>query len=193
MREAHTPADWGECGYTLYERTTIRPALTVNGITGGSAGPGGKAIIPARAGAKLSFRLVPEQKPEAIEQLFREHIARVTPRGMRSIIQLHLRANPVVVDTNHPAVAAAVRAYRRGFGAAPGFVRSGGTSAPVNAFVEVLGLQLKKTRIFEILQAEGLRWRKQETWFGERLDPEFAEKRGASRRSEPLRPPTASC
>jgi transposase len=57
---------------------------------------------------------------------------------------------------------------------------------------EHLGLQLKKTRIFEILQAEGLRWRKQETWFGERLDPEFAQKRGASRPSGPLRPPTAS-
>ena len=57
---------------------------------------------------------------------------------------------------------------------------------------EHLNLQLKKTRIFEILQEEGLRWRKQETWFGERLDPEFAEKRGASRHSGPLRPPTAS-
>jgi transposase len=57
---------------------------------------------------------------------------------------------------------------------------------------EHLGLQLKKTRLFAILQDEGLRWRQQETWFGERLDPEFAEKRGAARRSEPLRQPAAS-
>ncbi len=57
---------------------------------------------------------------------------------------------------------------------------------------EQLDLQLKKTRIFEILRDEGLRWRKQESWFGERLDPEFARKRGRSKRSEPSRLPTVS-
>lgn len=56
---------------------------------------------------------------------------------------------------------------------------------------EHLGLHMKKTRIFEILQEEGLRWRKQETWFGERLDPEFVQKRGPSKRSAPIHQPTA--
>ena len=61
---------WGEPDYSLYERTTIRPALTINGISGGYQGAGSKAVIPARASAKLSFRLVPDQDPHEIEQLF---------------------------------------------------------------------------------------------------------------------------
>ena len=74
---------WGESGYTLYERTTIRPALTLNGIAGGHYGPGVKGVIPTSAVVKLSFRLVPDQNPERIGKLFREHIARITPPGAK--------------------------------------------------------------------------------------------------------------
>src|SRR5262249_43761001 len=75
---------WGEAGYSSYERLTLRPALTVNGISGGYQGPGAKGIIPARAAAKISFRLAPDQDPRDVDRLFRQHIARVTPKTVRS-------------------------------------------------------------------------------------------------------------
>lgn len=70
LEDAGAARSWGECGYTLYERTTIRPALTVNGIVGGYQGPGSKGVIPARALAKLSFRLASDQEPQQVERLF---------------------------------------------------------------------------------------------------------------------------
>jgi acetylornithine deacetylase/succinyl-diaminopimelate desuccinylase-like protein len=113
--------------YTFYERTTKRPALTLNGITGGHQGTGVKAIIPASALAKLSFRLVPEQNPEEIEQQFRRHIAHITPPGLTSRINTLSSAKPVVIDRHHPVLKVASMAYRLGFGTAPAFIRSGGT------------------------------------------------------------------
>jgi acetylornithine deacetylase/succinyl-diaminopimelate desuccinylase-like protein len=77
LSDARAEHGWGECGYTLYERTTLRPALTVNGISGGYQGQGVKAVIPAYATAKLNFRLVPDQDPTEIDELFRRHVARV--------------------------------------------------------------------------------------------------------------------
>ncbi len=123
---------WGECGYTLYERTTIRPALTVNGLIGGYQGPGNKSIIPACAVAKLNFRLVPDQDPLEIEQLWRQHVARLTPPTVRTTLRTHLAARPAFIDRSHPALRAAVVAYRQGFGTTPVFVRSGGTIPVVN-------------------------------------------------------------
>jgi acetylornithine deacetylase/succinyl-diaminopimelate desuccinylase-like protein len=140
LRDAQAEHSWGERGYTLYERTAIRPALTINGITSGYQGPGGKAIIPAHATAKISFRLVPDQEPREVEQLFREHIARITPPTMRSVIRTHLRAKPVLINLHHPAIRAAAAAYRQGFGVAPVFLRSGGSIPVVNTFQEILGI-----------------------------------------------------
>ena len=79
LRDAGAAQGWGEEGYTLHERTTIRPALTINGLVGGYQGPGGKAVIPAVASAKLSFRLVPDQDPGQIVALFHRHLARIAP------------------------------------------------------------------------------------------------------------------
>ena len=79
LANARVEKSWGERGYSLYERTTLRPALTLNGVAGGYRGSGGKAIIPARARAKLSFRLVPDQRPKVIERLVRQTISRITP------------------------------------------------------------------------------------------------------------------
>ena len=138
LRDARVAKGWGERGYTLYERTTIRPALTINGITGGYQGPGGKSVIPARASAKLNFRLVPDQDPRKIEQLFKSHIARITPPTVRTSIRTNLGAMPALVDRNHPAMRAASVAYRKGFGASPVFLRSGGTIPVVNTFQELL-------------------------------------------------------
>jgi acetylornithine deacetylase/succinyl-diaminopimelate desuccinylase-like protein len=128
---------WGERGYTLYERTTTRPALTVNSIAGGPGGPGVKSAIPARAGVKLSFRLVPDQDPQRIEQLFRKHIARITPSGLQSRIRALSSAKPMTVDRHHPVFKAASTAYRLGFGTAPVFVRSGGSIPVASAFQEI--------------------------------------------------------
>jgi acetylornithine deacetylase/succinyl-diaminopimelate desuccinylase-like protein len=137
LRDARAEQDWGDRCYTLYERTTTRPALTLNGIIGGYRGPGVKAVIPASAMAKLNVRLVPDQDPRDIEQLFRQHIARITPVTVHSTIQTHLFAKPALVDRRHPAMRAAAAAYRNGFGATPGFLRSGGTIPVVNLLHEM--------------------------------------------------------
>lgn len=97
-------------------------------------------MIPARGLAKLNFRLVPDQDPRAIDRLFREHIARVTPPTVRSKVRTLSRARPALVSPRHPAMRAASFAYRKGFGAAPVFLRSGGTIPVVNTFQEVLGI-----------------------------------------------------
>jgi acetylornithine deacetylase/succinyl-diaminopimelate desuccinylase-like protein len=140
LRDAGIEKGWGESGYSLYERTTIRPALTINGINGGYQGPGPKAVIPANAVAKLNFRLVPEQDPQQIEQLFCDYIAHITPPTVRTFIKTYFRAKPALIDRNHPAMRAAVMAYRLSFGAAPVFLRSGGTIPVVSLFQEVLGI-----------------------------------------------------
>jgi acetylornithine deacetylase/succinyl-diaminopimelate desuccinylase-like protein len=140
LRDAQVGQGWGERGYTLYERTTIRPALTVNGIVGGYQGPGGKAVIPASAVAKLSFRLVPDQDPAEINRLFCEHIARLTPPTVRSSVRTYFMAKPALVTRHHPGMRAAQVAYRKGFGATPVFLRSGGTIPVVHTLQAMLGI-----------------------------------------------------
>ena len=140
LRYAGVRHGWGEREFSLYERTTIRPALTINGIQGGYRGPGGKAVIPARASAKISFRLVPDQDPRKIERQVREHLRSLTPPTVRCEIATQMTARPALVDRRHPVMRAAALAYRRGFGAQPVFVRSGGTIPVVNTFQRLLGV-----------------------------------------------------
>jgi acetylornithine deacetylase/succinyl-diaminopimelate desuccinylase-like protein len=140
LADAATARGWGETGYTLYERTTIRPALTINGITGGYGGRGVKAVIPARASAKLNVRLAPDQDPQEIDRLFRAYIARIALPTVRVVIRTHLSAKPAVIDRGHPAIRAAAQAYRTGFGVAPVFLRCGGTIPVVSLFQEMLGI-----------------------------------------------------
>jgi acetylornithine deacetylase/succinyl-diaminopimelate desuccinylase-like protein len=138
LRDAAAESGWGEEGYSLYERLTLRPALTINGIVGGYQGPGAKAVIPAKAAAKLNFRLVPDQDPREIGTLFRQHIARITPSTVRTEVRTSASAEPALVSRQHPAVQAAARAYRKSFGRPPVFLRSGGTIPIVNTLSEVL-------------------------------------------------------
>lgn len=140
LKEAGVRHGWGEPGYTLYERTTVRPALTLNGIAGGHYGPGVKGVIPTSAVVKLSFRLVPDQNPARIGNLFRRHIDRITPRGAQVSVKVFSPIQPALVDRKHPAVQAAAFAYKKGFGALPVFLRSGGSIPVVNAFKESLGI-----------------------------------------------------
>jgi acetylornithine deacetylase/succinyl-diaminopimelate desuccinylase-like protein len=140
LKDAAASRGWGEAQYTLYERTTVRPALTVNGIIGGYQGPGGKGVIPSRALAKLSFRLASDQDPKEIDQLFRAHVARITPPTVKSQVRAAQPAKPALVSRRLPALQAAALAYRNGFGVPPVFIRSGGTIPVVNTFQELMGV-----------------------------------------------------
>jgi acetylornithine deacetylase/succinyl-diaminopimelate desuccinylase-like protein len=141
LADAGARCGWGEGGFSLFERTVLRPSLSVTGIAGGSAGPGVKSVIPSRATAKLSLRLVPEQRGEEIARLLREHLSRVElPDGLRCGMRVVASAPAVVVDPRLPAMRAAVRAYARGFGHTPVFLRSGGTIPAVHLFREQLGV-----------------------------------------------------
>jgi acetylornithine deacetylase/succinyl-diaminopimelate desuccinylase-like protein len=140
LRDAGAGKDWGEEGFTLYERTTIRPSLTVTGISSGYEGAGSQAAIPSRALAKINIRLVPDQDPDDVEQLFRRYVAQNTPLTVRSIVRVQSRAKPALVDRSHPAMKAAAAAYHNGFSASPVLLRSGGTIPVVNMLQEVLGV-----------------------------------------------------
>jgi acetylornithine deacetylase/succinyl-diaminopimelate desuccinylase-like protein len=128
----------GEPGFSAYERLTVRPSLTVNGVAAGYSGPGSKAVIPARATAKLSMRLVPRQRPDQIASLVRRHVRAQTPRGATVEIRTHFGANPVVVDRYSPALERAAAALHFAFGRPPLYLRSGGTIPVVNLFQDVL-------------------------------------------------------
>jgi acetylornithine deacetylase/succinyl-diaminopimelate desuccinylase-like protein len=149
LRDAGATKAWGEPGYSLYERTTVRPALTVSGVVGGYDGPGVKAAVPTRAVAKLNFRLAPDQDPREIDKLFREYIARIAPLGVRTRIRTLMCAEPALVDRSHPALMAAARAYHRAFGAPAVFLRNGGT-------IPVVNLLQKRLEIPVVLMGFGL-------------------------------------
>jgi acetylornithine deacetylase/succinyl-diaminopimelate desuccinylase-like protein len=140
VRDAGVPMAWGEAGYSLYERVTIRPALTLNGMSGGYQGAGIKTVIPARALAKISLRLVPDQNPREIEQLLRDHIRQLAPATVSVRMRTLGASNPALVNRNHPALRAAAFAYERGFGARPVFLRSGGSVPAASIFQKMLGI-----------------------------------------------------
>ena len=129
----------GEPGYSPMERKSARPTLDINGIWGGFSGEGAKTIIPAKAGAKVSMRLVPDQKPSDVNQMFRDHVHSLAPEGVRlNITELH-GADPVLISRDQPSVQAAARAIEVGFGKPPVFIREGGSIPIVNLLSEILG------------------------------------------------------
>ncbi len=140
LRNAGARSGWGEPGYSLYERATIRPCITVNGIVGGYQGEGGKAVIPARASVKLNLRLVPDQDWREIARLVAAHFKRSLPAGARCRVKVEKAAEPVAIGRGDPAIRAAAAAYRRGFGREPAFLRSGGTLPVAQLCQDVLGV-----------------------------------------------------
>jgi acetylornithine deacetylase/succinyl-diaminopimelate desuccinylase-like protein len=140
LRETGAPTQWGEQGYSIYERIGLRPSLSVTGLRGGHGGEGPKAVIPCAGTAKLSFRLVPNQRPDEIERLLRHFIAQVTPPTVHLHITTHIRSHPALIDRRHPAMRAAARAYQRVFGRAPIWVRSGGSIPVVSEFQRLFGI-----------------------------------------------------
>jgi succinyl-diaminopimelate desuccinylase len=128
----------GEVGYTTLERRWARPTFDVHGLMGGYQGEGGKTVIPSWAGAKISFRLVPDQDPKEVGEQLRRFIAEHTPTGVRvDVIDLH-GGEGVVVDPNSKFMKGAVRAVEEGFGKAPVLIREGGSIPIVAKMVDAL-------------------------------------------------------
>ncbi len=140
LEEAGVTTDWGEAGYSILERTWARPTLDVNGMWGGYTEPGAKTVLPSKAFAKISMRLVPDQDPERIADLFCDYFTGLAPRGLDVDLQALHGAQPVLVDRESAAMQAAARAYAQAFGKEPVLVRGGGSIPVVATLQSVLGL-----------------------------------------------------
>ena len=138
LKDAEATYSWGEPGYSLYEKITIRPSLSVNGLTGGYQGNGPKAIIPSKASAKISFRLVQQQDPEKIYSLFTNFIYSIKPNAVSCSIKKIASAYPVLSDTSNKYFRMASLAYKKAFKKCPFFIASGGTIPVVAALHEKL-------------------------------------------------------
>jgi acetylornithine deacetylase/succinyl-diaminopimelate desuccinylase-like protein len=134
------PRLFGETDYTTLERTWARPTLEVNGMLSGFTGEGAKTVLPAVAMAKISMRLVPNQNPERIAELFEAYVKKVTPKTMELKITRMHGGKPWMTAFDNPFVQAAGRAIERGFGKTPVFTREGGSIPVVSTFQEELGV-----------------------------------------------------
>ena len=132
---------YGEEGFTTNERNSIRPTLDVNGIWGGYIGEGAKTVLPSKASAKISMRLVPNQKSTNITNLFETHFKKIAPNYVKVKVTPHHGGEGVVIPTDFPAYLAAKKAMETTFGKTPIPVRSGGSIPIVPMFEEVLGLK----------------------------------------------------
>ncbi|WP_242117030.1 dipeptidase [Aestuariivivens sediminicola] len=128
----------GEAGYSTHERTSIRPTLDVNGIWGGYTGEGAKTVIPSKAYAKISMRLVPHQNWEEITQLFTAYFERIAPEGVTVKVSPHHGGQGYVTPIDHIGYQAASKAYTDTFGKTPIPQRSGGSIPIVSLFEKEL-------------------------------------------------------
>lgn len=126
---------WGEKGYTTIERTGIRPTLEVNGIWGGYIGEGAKTVLPSKAYAKISMRLVPNQDSNRITELFKNHFEKIAPSSVKVEVKPHHGGEPVVTPTDSIAYKAAEKALEETFNKKPIPTRGGG-SIPIVALFE---------------------------------------------------------
>ena len=140
MREAGVAATKTEAGYGTLEGTSGRPTLDCNGIWGGYTGEGAKTVLPARASAKISCRLVPDQTPADITEKLRRHFEAHTPDTMTLTFRDLHGGHGVIVDTSAPAMQAAKEALQAVFGREPFFTREGGSIPVVADFKTILGL-----------------------------------------------------
>lgn len=134
-------ADVGEAGYTAMEREWARPTAEINGIWGGYTGPGAKTVIPAKASAKVSFRLVADQDPAEVTRLFFGWLKERTPPGCRWELTDHHGGFGVSVKTDSPALAAAARAIEAAGGVKPALIKSGGSIPVAGLLKDKLGLE----------------------------------------------------
>lgn len=139
-RDLEVDALEGEAGYTTIERTGIRPTLDVNGIWGGYTGEGSKTVLPSKAYAKISMRLVPNQSSEAITKLFSDHFMKIAPPSVKVKVTPHHGGEPAVTPTDSKAFAAASKAFETAWGKKPIPTREGGSIPIVALFQKELGL-----------------------------------------------------
>ena len=137
-REVGISETFGEEGYTTLERVWARPTCDVNGLYSGYQGEGAKTVLPAKAGAKVSMRLVPNQEPEKIAQLFSDYVREITPPGVVAEVNYIHGAEAVLVDAKGPISDAAMKALEEVWGNPPVLVREGGSIPIVATFAQVL-------------------------------------------------------
>jgi len=124
----------GEPGYSVLYRTWARPTLEVHGIVGGFVAPGAKTVIPARASAKVSMRLVPKQDADDIFKKYSDYVQKITPKGIKTSIKIHSKGPACVVNTNNKYAHAAVEAMHEVFNKDTVYIRSGGSIPIVTQF-----------------------------------------------------------
>jgi len=132
------PALFGEAGFTTLERVWARPTLDVNGIWAGFTGDGAKTVIPAEAHAKISMRLVPDQRPADIAAKATKYLEKIAPPSVRVSVQRLHGGEAWLAPTDHPALLAAGRAVKRAFGKTPVLVREGGSIPIIATFSRIL-------------------------------------------------------
>lgn len=130
---------FGEKGFSVLERTGIRPTLDVNGIWGGFIGEGAKTVLPSKAYAKISMRLVPEQRPEEIAKLFEQYLSSIAPAYVKVDVKYLHGGLPVITPIDTPEYKAAELAMEETFGVKPVSTREGGSIPIIATFEQVLG------------------------------------------------------
>jgi acetylornithine deacetylase/succinyl-diaminopimelate desuccinylase-like protein len=133
---------WGEKGFTTIERTGIRPTIELNGIWGGYTGEGAKTVLPSKAFAKISARLVPNQSSEKITKLLIDYFKNNAPASVTVKAELHHGGEPYVTPIDHPGYQAAAKAIRETFGKDPIPVRGGGSIPICTVLEKELGVKI---------------------------------------------------
>jgi acetylornithine deacetylase/succinyl-diaminopimelate desuccinylase-like protein len=139
-KEVGSNALTGESDRTILERVWSRPTLEVHGIAGGFTGAGAKTVIPAKATAKVSMRLVPNQKPEKIVAAYKDFVQKVTPAGIQTEVRILSAGEPLVVNPDHPAIQVAAEVFGNMLHRPTVFTRSGGSIPIVGDFARNLGI-----------------------------------------------------
>jgi acetylornithine deacetylase/succinyl-diaminopimelate desuccinylase-like protein len=139
-KDLGAPKLFGESGYSVLERVWARPTFEVNGLLSGFTGEGSKTVIPAKAMAKVSMRLVPDQNPDTIADLFEAYLKKVTPKTVTLTLTRMHGGHPWITGLDNVYVQAAGRAIEQGFGKEPVFCREGGSIPVVSTFQRELGL-----------------------------------------------------
>lgn len=133
---------WGEVGFSTNERTGIRPTLEVNGMWGGYTGEGAKTVLPSKAFAKISCRLVPNQSSQAIEEKLINHLISIAPAGVTVVAKPHHGGEPYVTPVDSIPYRAAAKAIEQTFGKTPIPVRGGGSIPITSLFEKALGVKV---------------------------------------------------
>ena len=141
LAETGAPQIWGEPEFSTRERLGARPTLDVNGIIGGYTDAGRKTVLPSKVHAKISMRIVPDQDPQRIAELYKEYVKNIAPPSVEVQVTICSTNAPSISALNSPAMNAASQAYKDVFGRAPVFIREGGSIPVVAQFQVDLGIE----------------------------------------------------